>query len=557
VLSVDSVVLGHRRLAILDASSRANQPMLSSDERYAIVFNGEIYNFNELRGVLKSEGVAFRTSSDTEVLLALYAKHRERMLSKLRGMFAFAIWDSLARDLFLARDPYGIKPLYYANTRYGLIFASQVKALAASAWIDRDEEPAARAGFYLWGNVPEPWTCYRDVFAMPAGHWLRVRNGVSGNPVCWHDIGVHWRGIGSKPPHDQLQSAVRSALTESVSAHLVSDVPISIFLSGGVDSSVVAGLASELGAHVKGITISFAEFVGRSEDEAPIAADTAAFYGLPHEECRVSRDDFLRDLPSIVDAMDQPSIDGLNVWFAAKAAASRGYKVVLSGLGGDELFCGYSSFTRVPRAVAFGRTAALPGLDRLLNISCKWLASRFLQPKIGALASMAKSLESAYFLTRCLFLPEELPTLMGTEMAHAGLSRLGGEFVGLSLACARDSAASVGLLESTIYLRNQLLRDADWASMAHSVELRTPMVDIRLLAALGGFVAAFTKGAGKALISQSPAMGVPSAVTSRRKTGFGLPISEWLQLRAPGRRRVRATSSWARTWAKTVLPPVR
>jgi asparagine synthase (glutamine-hydrolysing) len=174
--SDDSVVLGHRRLAILDLDARSNQPMLAPDGRYCLVFNGEIYNFRQLRSDLEAQGETFRTISDTEVLIALYARYGEQLLPKLRGMFAFAIWDSTSRELFLARDPYGIKPLYYVRTRHGVFFASQIKALLASGLVDTDVEPAGLAGFYLWGSVPEPWTPFRGIKALPAGSWMRVRN---------------------------------------------------------------------------------------------------------------------------------------------------------------------------------------------------------------------------------------------------------------------------------------------------------------------------------------------------------------------------------------------
>jgi asparagine synthase (glutamine-hydrolysing) len=262
VSSSPGVVLGHRRLAILDLAARANQPLVSRDQRYSIVFNGEIYNFRELRRSLEQQGVSFHTTSDTEVLLALYSREGADMLRRLRGMFALAIWDTTARELFLARDPYGIKPLYYASTKDGVIFASQVKALVASQLTPVEPEPAGIAGFHLWGSVPEPWTLYRNLLALPAGHWLRVRDGVPGTPVCWHDIRLHWRTSGAELATDDLGVRVREALTDSVRAHLVSDVPVSVFLSGGVDSAVLAALASELGASLEGITVGFEEFAG-------------------------------------------------------------------------------------------------------------------------------------------------------------------------------------------------------------------------------------------------------------------------------------------------------
>ena len=565
----EGIVLGHRRLAILDLDARSNQPMVSGCGRYVIVFNGEIYNFRELRRDLEADGATFRTTSDTEVLLELYARDGERMLPRLRGMFAFAIWDTTARELFLARDPYGIKPLYYVQTPQGFVFASQVKALLASGWVSQELEPAGLAGFYLWGSVPEPWTLYRDVFALPAGHWLKARAGVMASPVCWHDIRAHWRGenaLSSQPApargqeNQPLQERVREAMRDSVRAHLVADVPVSVFLSGGIDSGAMAGLAAELGAQVEGITIGFEEFAGRHDDETPVARAIAAHYGLPHHVRYVTRAEFEQDLPRILDAMDQPSVDGVNTWFASKAAAERGYKVVLSGVGGDELFCGYPSFRQIPRMAALGRAvAAIPGARTLLRVPCAWLAGRRSQPKFAAIPEWMDSLEGGYFLRRNLFLPAELPALMGVEPAREGLARLGGTPPGMNLAQARDGAAAVGLLESIHYLRNQLLRDSDWASMGHSLELRTPLVDAKVLEALGPWVTGFAGGAGKAMLARSPEKPLPDAVINRPKTGFGLPMAAWLAQAADQSAwshlpmLARPGTPWARRWARLLI----
>ncbi len=556
----EGIVLGHRRLAILDLDARANQPMLSQDGRYAIVFNGEIYNFRELRLGLEANGFTFRTTSDTEVLLALFALEGERMLPRLRGMFAFAIWDTQSRELFLARDPYGIKPLYYTRTRDGLLFASQVKALLASGLVSDETEPAGLAGFYLWGSVPEPWTLYRDVFAMPSGHWMRVTEGIAAAPVSWHDIRTHWRGEGLKLSTTELQEQVRLAVTDSVRAHLVSDVPICVFLSGGIDSTVLAGIASELGAEVQGITVGFSEFADKPEDEVPVAATIAAHYGISHFIHHVSRAEFEEDMPRILNGMDQPSIDGVNTWFASKAAAERGYKVVLSGVGGDELFCGYPSFRQIPRGAALGRlTAAIPGARRMMGPPCTYFASRRANPKLVVLPSFMDSMEGMYFLKRSLFLPEELPALMGAGLAREGLARLGGSPPGMTQAGARNGLAVIGLLESTLYLRNQLLRDSDWASMAHSLELRTPFVDAALLETLGPHVSSFGSGLGKTLLAKAPEKRLPGYVIHRPKFGFSIPMAQWLtecadqcawsdlpMLAAHG-------TPWARRWARVVM----
>ena len=558
VWAAEGVVLGHRRLAILDLDARASQPMRSADGRYTIVFNGEIYNFRELRRELEADGAAFRTTSDTEVLLALFAREGASMLGRLHGMFGMAVWDASSKELFLARDPYGIKPLYYTRTKDGFFFASQVKALKASGMISLDVEPAGLAGFYLWGSLPDPWTLFRDVFALEAGHSLRVRDGVPAEPVCWSDIRASWQSDGTERSEGQVRTDVREALTDSVRAHLVSDVPVSVFLSGGIDSAAVAGLAAGLGAGVEGITIGFGEFAGRHEDEVPVAAAIAAHYGLPHFVRRVSRAEFVQDLPRIIHAMDQPSIDGINTWFASKAAAERGYKVVLSGVGGDELFCGYSSFRQIPRAAVVGRAlASIPGAREILGPPCNYLAGRRSQPKLASVPAFMGSLEDLYFLRRSLFVPGELPALMGTDMARAGLARLEGSPPGVSTTKARDGLSAVGLLESTLYLRNQLLRDSDWASMGHSLELRTPLVDATLLRTLGPSVARFADGAGKRMLAMSPEKPLPDSIINRRKTGFALPMAEWLSdatekpLRDLPLLAARGTH-WTRRWARTV-----
>jgi asparagine synthase (glutamine-hydrolysing) len=516
-----------------------------------------------LRGGLEADGIAFRTTSDTEVLLALFAREGACMLRRLRGMFACAIWDTQTRELFLARDPYGIKPLYYTRTRAGLLFASQVKALLASGLVSAQCESAGLAGFYLWGSVPEPWTLFRDVFALPAGHWLRVHAGVADGAVCWHDIRLHWQGEGCETSAHELQDRVSEAVRDSVRAHLVADVPVSVFLSGGIDSATIAGLASELGAQVKGITIGFEEFAGRHENEVPVAAAIAAHYGLPHYVHWVSRAEFEQDIPRILDAMDQPSIDGVNTWFASKAAAECGYKVVLSGIGGDELFCGYSLFRQIPSQAALGRVlASIPGAMALLRAPCAVFAKLRSQPKLAGVPEFSGSLEGLYFLRRGLFLPAELPELLGVDRAREGLVRLDGFPPGMASTRPRDGAAAVGLLDSTVYLRNQLLRDSDWASMGHSLELRTPLVDVALLETLGPFVSGFAGRAGKGMLAQSPKKPLPDLVVNRPKQGFSLPMAMWLSnsthmpagtdlavLAAPG-------TPWARRWARAVIEGV-
>jgi asparagine synthase (glutamine-hydrolysing) len=534
--------------------------MFSADERYVLVFNGEIYNYRQLRSELEHQGEAFRTTSDSEVLLALYARMGEQMLPRLRGMFAFAIWDSQLRELFLARDAYGIKPLYYAQTREGVLFASQVRGLIASGLISTEIETAGVAGFYLWGSVPEPWTIFRGVMSLPAGNWMRLRSSIPPLPRVWHDIRESWNQTQIRCTEEEVQERVRSAVMDSVAAHLIADVPVSVFLSGGVDSGTLIGLVSQLGAKVEGVTIGFKEFVDASEDEAPVAASIASHYGFNHHIRQVTRTEFEEDLPRFIDAMDQPTIDGVNTWFASKAVAERGYKVVLSGVGGDELFYGYGLTRQIPRIYRLTRRiAALPWGQQLTKVLVDRLPVEKFHRKLKGLPEFIWSLEGEYFLKRGLFLPFELPGLMGPEEARQGLERLGGGPPGITCtAAAVNAEGAICMLDSTMYLKNQLLRDSDWASMAHSLELRTPLVDAALLDSVKELHTAFLRGEGKRFLANAPSDPLPPSVVNRPKTGFAVPMTQWLGSVVEKREwKIQANTipeePWTRRWSRVVM----
>jgi asparagine synthase (glutamine-hydrolysing) len=546
------LVLGHRRLSIIDVDPRSDQPMASSDGRYVIVFNGEIYNYRELRAPLLEKGINFRTEGDAEVILELFRSKGAAALAMLRGMFALAIWDIETRKLFLARDPYGIKPLYVARGSRGTLFASQVKALLETGEVSRAADPSGVAGFYLWGSVPEPFTIYRDIQSVPAGSYMVVDDKGAGAAMRYADVGSAWRPAAKR--EGDIAEYVRGALADSVRAHLVSDVPVAVLLSGGIDSSAIAGLMAEQGQAIEGITVSFDEFAGRHEDEGPRARAIADFYGIESIVRRVDRAEFERDLPAILDAMDQPSVDGVNTWFASKAVAERGYKVVLSGVGGDEIFSGYDTFRTVPqlhRAARFlPRGRALRGIAGALS----YIGARLLdQPKLADMASLAGDFEGAYLLRRGLIMPGELGQVMDGDAAREGLERLAAA-APMAEQGALPAIAHVAALESTCYLRNQLLRDSDWASMAHSLELRTPLIDWQLLQRLGPHVGEIAAAGGKALLANAPRKSLPAEVISAKKTGFGLPMEAWLGDRLPLRTALPRSmrTRWARHWAAIV-----
>jgi asparagine synthase (glutamine-hydrolysing) len=310
----------HRRPSIIDLSDRASQPVASEDGRFVVVFNGEIYNYHQLRTELEMDGAHFCTTSDTEALLHLYARHGAEMVHRLRGVVAFAIWDEERRRLFLTRDPYGIKPLYTANDGWAFRFASQVKALVAGGHVSHDLEPAGVVGFHLFGSVPEPFTLYRDARSLPAGHTQWVDAAGPREPKPFANLAEVLAKSAANPlPAAELCEQVRAGVLDSVRAHLLADVEVGLFLSAGVDSDVLLGLMRDAGQHeIRAITLAFEEFLGTSDDEAPLAARGCEHYGAQHTVRHLSEEEF--DLPAILESMDQPSIDGVNTWFVAKAA---------------------------------------------------------------------------------------------------------------------------------------------------------------------------------------------------------------------------------------------
>ena len=554
--------LAHRRLSILDLSERAAQPMASADSRLVITFNGEIYNYPELKKELEADGVLFRTTSDTEALLHLYARFGPAMVHRLRGMFAFAIWDEVKQGLFLARDPYGIKPLYTANDGWTFRFASQVKALIAGGRVSREQEPAGIVGFHLFGIVPEPFTLYREIRSLPAGHTQWVDAAGPREPKAYASLAaILHDGALASAPSEELHQRVREAALNSTRAHLLSDVEVGVFLSAGVDSGALLGLMKDAGARdIRAITLAFEEFRGTPEDEAPYAALVAESYGARHVVRQVGEHEFRADLPLILEAMDQPSIDGVNTWFVAKAAKEAGLKVAISGLGGDELLAGYPSFTDVPRwRRRFGTLTHIPGLGALARHVLEAFVPRLKreQPKALSMFEYAGSWAGAYLLRRGLFLPHELPKFLGPDLVREGLRRLK-PLQRLSASLDPDplsDVARVCALESSHYLRNQLLRDADWAGMAHSLEIRVPFVDADTLQALAPWLRGLVPGTGKAALARAPSRPLPEEIMARAKTGFGVPTGAWMNAVARDTKRAGTESKGvvSRHWSRTVL----
>jgi asparagine synthase (glutamine-hydrolysing) len=541
--------LAHRRLAIIDLTEAGAQPLFTSDGSIAIVFNGEIYNFRELRKELEAKGYIFQSNSDTEVLLYLYREHGRDMVQYLRGMYAFAIYDERQRGLFLARDPFGIKPLYYSDNGNTIRVASQVKALLKGQ-IDTGPDPAGHVGFHLWGYLPEPYTLYKGIRSLPAGTSLSI--DAEGHKVARNFFNVTDELTKAsesrlKLTPEEVHERLRATLLDSIGHHLIADVPVGVFLSSGFDSTTLVALASEISIkQLHTVNLNFWEFKNSQYDESHLAELVAKRYGTIHHKICLTKEDIKIRNQDLLDSMDQPSIDGVNSYFVSKAAKDAGLKVMLSGLGGDELFGGYPSFNQIPLMVSmFSPFNAIPALGKGFRYISASILKKFTSPKYAGLLEYGGSYGGAYLLRRGLYMPWELPELLDGEMVRLGweelktISRLEQKTRGL-----KNNHLKVTALETTWYMRNQLLRDTDWASMAHSIEVRTPLVDIELFRETAALLSS-TCVPTKVLMAGTPLKKLPEAITSRNKTGFAVPDGHWIKHVDKNRNRLMRAKGWA------------
>lgn len=524
ISSDNRVGLGHRRLSIIDLSPDGNQPMSYADDRFQITFNGEIYNYQELRANLTSRGFHFKTNSDTEVILALFADQGVEAMLKLRGMFAFAIWDEREREMILARDPMGIKPLYYAVSDGVVRFASEVKALIHGGSIDTSPSAAGHVGFLTWGHIPGPYTLYKGIQSLPPGSYLRVKDGELGAPKTYFSLKECFLTLAP----EERQGSLESCLRDSVKHHFVSDVPVSLFLSAGRDSATLLGLASEVCADpVNTITLGFHEYANTHDDEIPLAREIADLYGAKHLASYVSGNEFREDINSLLAAMDQPSVDGANTYYVCKVSKGLGIKVALSGLGADEMFGGYPSFVQIPKITKLlgwtGRTSWMGRSSRRLLASIPTKRS----PKIAGTFEYGGTIEGAYLLRRALHMPWEIPYILDRDLATEGIGQL--DIMGSLRALTANLPTphcKISMLELSCYMQDRLLRDSDWASMANSLELRVPFVDVSVMRQVGPWIASDWPPTKQDMAS-CPATPLPTAVLTRPKTGFNVPITDW------------------------------
>jgi asparagine synthase (glutamine-hydrolysing) len=526
IVMCGAAVLGNTRLAVIDTSDAGHQPMHDPQTGNWITYNGETYNFKQLRNELESERQAWRSSSDTEVVLRAYGEWGVDAFRRLRGMFALALWDEQKRELVLARDPLGIKPLYYYRTEQLFIFASEVRALLASGLVPRTLSSAGVDSYLACGSVEAPLTIVDGVKQLLPGQYLQVRVDDEGKVgVTRGEFGARHREAEVSRSRAEAVARLRSELEESVRLHLVSDVPLGVFLSGGIDSSAMVALTSRIsGEPPRTFSVVFDE---PDYSEATHARTIAAKFRTDHRETRLNEDQLLELLPQALASLDQPTMDGINTFVVSKAVKQAGVTVALSGLGGDELFAGYPSFKRALKVDSMSPLSkqllrAASGVGKFaLNGSTQ-------RSKFWQLAGSDCSPADVYRISRQLFAPDYVPQL------KKGLTRSAPHTDGRCLAASADVVNQISELELRGYMTNTLLRDTDAMSMAHSLEVRVPFVDVNVvefaLSLPGKWkLSDGTNGFSKALLADAVADLLPRDLLARPKMGFTLPFEKWMQ----------------------------
>ena len=550
ILVAPSAVIGMRRLSIIDLPG-GHQPVFNETGNVAVIFNGEIYNFPQLRKTLEGRGHAFRTHSDTEVIVHAYEEWGEPCLRELRGMFAIAIWDArysgttgeAARraHIFLARDRLGIKPLYYAVTGGVLLFSSEVRSLLASGRLQPRISPDSLEAYLTFGSVAEPSTLVEGVFSVPPGHCLTFSAYAPPAKPSPKPYWVYSEAVlqqeGPKPKNlQEAAKLLRPLLEETVRDHLIADVPLGIFLSSGLDSTSLVALGSRFQSDLRTFTVVFPE---QRYSEAKISRETAKRFQTRHQEILLAPDTLVAQLEDAITSLDQPTMDGLNTYFVSRAAREAGLKVALSGLGSDEIFGGYSTFVSTPRAAfvaGLGRWIPRPFRRLVAGVAVRIAAGDAVRKAAAAWRS-PKDFPHAYYFTRLLFTPSRIRRLLAPYFESAG-DLSGREYPWrvrmretARQAALLDSFTSVCCFELQSYMVNTLLRDTDAASMANSLEVRVPFLDHRLVEFVGRLPKSvkYTPDVPKSLLVEALSDVLPDEVVGQSKRTFTLPWEVWLR----------------------------
>ena len=519
-----AAVFGHRRLSIIDLSPAGHQPMQDAITGNWITFNGEIYNYQDLRRQLQSKGETFRTNTDTEVILKAYAVWGSDFVTKLRGIFSFGIWDAPARRLFLVRDHLGVKPLYYCHLGNRLLFASEVRALLVSNTPGRELDQHALWSYLAYGSVQEPLTLVRSIKSLLPGHYLTYTD----NEIS---ITRYWRlptpdQIAATPPANAVEKTA-AKLAEAVRIQLVSDVPLGAFLSGGIDSTAIAALAERAATDtLKTFSIVFEE---TKYDERIYSRKAADHIGTDHTELHLTGEIVRNALPVAINAFDQPSVDGLNTYFVSQVTRAAGLTVALSGVGGDELFGGYGGYAKPLRAERWARriTRAPAGVRHPLAHVLETAG----RPSLRQVARLLRAPNQSYFVTRRLFDGRQISELLQYQALDD--AELSARFLQLlSETRDYDPVNRISALEIQTYMLSTLLRDTDQMSMAHALEIRVPLIDHELVELVFSLPGDYKIDGvvPKPLLTRALNGAIPAECINRPKRGFELPFEVWLRV---------------------------
>ena len=517
------VSLGHRRLSIIDLSAAANQPFYDNSGRYVLIFNGEMYNYASVKPLLTE--YEFHTSSDSEVLIAAYAKWGTACLGHFRGMFAFAIWDKQEKEIFVARDPMGVKPLYYFLDEEHFVFASELRSIVLSGFVEKKINQEALLEYFSYQSVGHLNSAINGIHQLEAGSWMKIRDGKTEKRVYWDLTGLNVKFDFTDKT--SVQKKIRQLLLQSVERRLVSDVPVGAFLSGGIDSSAVVGLMAEAGSERPNtFNVSFDE---KEFDESAYASLVAKKFNANHERILLKPEAFLGELKNALDAMDTPSGDGINTYVVSKAIRKKGMTVALSGIGGDELFAGYPIFShylqlqnrkwlwKLPAGLRKFAASAMKGSrkDRMLQL----------------LQVPSVSIENVYPIFRQILSPRqlnELTSLGSGGRFHTALQK--------ELFQKRENLARLPLLSQVSaaewlgYTQHTLLKDTDQMSMAVSLEVREPFFDQDLIEFVLSVPDDLKKPKyPKSLLVESLKPLLPDEIVFRKKQGFVFPWDLWLR----------------------------
>ncbi|MEJ7610088.1 MAG: asparagine synthase (glutamine-hydrolyzing) [Ferruginibacter sp.] len=509
----DRLSLGNRRLSLLDLTAGGHQPMQYAN-RYTITYNGELYNFKKLKEELTAEGMQFINNTDTEVILAAFAKWHTQSFSKLNGMFAFALWDNAEKMLYLVRDAAGIKPLYYSSHTGGLTFASEIRGFAPVPYL---REPAPNTAVFqlAYGYIPEPVTTLANVHALPKGCFISYSNINHTYSLQAYSFFSFSNEITDRTAAVEL---TKNTIADAVIRQMIADAPVGVFLSGGVDSAIIAKLAARPGREdLHTLSIHFSEEKYSEKKYQDILVERL---NSTHHSFLLEEKDFHDHFPSILAAMDMPSCDGINTWFISKFAAAEGLKAVLSGIGADELFGGYPSFRRMKTALAIQRLPAAL-LKNASNAKLK---------KLSRLAYLRiEGIRGIYLFLRGHFTPVQIAGQVGgyekeiwNLLENMPVSQMPSNLGPGNIA---------GSMEFNLYMQDQLLRDADVMSMAHGLEIRVPFLDNEVIRAVFAMSEKlkFNNDIPKEILINAFTEELPEEIWKRKKMGFSFPFAEWLR----------------------------